>query len=224
VRNPKLLKLSSGFSSIQFPTEAEIRAVKGGFCNLVCPFLKYGVEKEGGRLLFTPGYVVENEEVRKQIRQTYKLQGWSHFPINCRNGSNIYRDFYPQWDEREINKFLTELWQDGLIPICSILNDNETSFNPYLDSNLVRYAFWWEDPFPIKRPAFDNDNKFWLVKQQYPKAIVAWHNPPGQEAPYIEYTEWGLEDNDPGTNALVYRWCVASGMSSMLFQGKLGKA
>lgn len=201
-------------------TEEELRAFKGNYCGLVIPELQYGPQRNNGRILFTPGYVCENSNVRKIIRNIYKSEGYTHFPLNIRNVSSIYRDMYPPWDESLINVYLNELWADDIIPVCSVFPDNSTDINRNVDANLVRIAFWWEDSHPIKYPANDQYNKFYIAQSVYKDAIIYWHNPPYQDAPYIEYADWGLAPTDLA-NPVVWNYIVRNNnVKGILFQGK----
>lgn len=201
--------------------EGELRAVRGNICGLIIKELQYGPTRPEGRLLWTPGYVVENKDTRKIIREAYKAHNFSHFVVNIRNTNPLYRNYYPNWDESQINTYLEELWNDGLIPVCSVFPDGAKDLNPHVDSSLVKVVFWWEDPYPIKRPANDKDNKFYIAQSAYPDAIIYWHNPPNQDAPYIDYKEWGLIEGVDLANPEVWNYIVRNNnVKGILFQGK----
>lgn len=221
---PDLPGLGS-IDDILFPSKDELRNFRGNLCSYISGLSLPDSRELGGErsypkdLLFTPAYVIYDEVKRKEIRTLYKLNFGPHFPINCRSIVSIYHDFFPAWDESLINRYLLELWSDGMIPVCSVLADNDTTFNPHLDSRLVKIAFWWEDSNPIRRPELDENNKFHLVKQQYPEALIYWHNPTGQGAPYVNAAEWGRKEGDE-VNSLVWHYMVdVCGVQGLLFQG-----
>lgn len=201
-----------------WPSNEALRAWKG---NLVAK-LSFSLPYAPHGLLFTPGYVTYNGETRRRIREDYKAHGWTHFPLNLTNHSTIYRDFYPQWDDARINDYLTELLTDGLIPVGFVMGDQDRVVDCKASPDLVPIVVpKWEDAAPLRRPALDADNTFHLVRQQYPRSILYWHNPPYQGAPFVEYADWGLPQGDPGINAKVWRYMVNEcGVQGLLFQGK----
>lgn len=196
------LLATTGPSGIR-PDPAVVRRFRGNFGGLVMPELTTGFPN---KVLFTPGYVCEPYAVRRIIRQRYRAAGLTHFPISTW-GPTVYRDYYPPWDDRQINRFLEELLGDGLIPVCSLFRDGGKAINPALNPALVPAAFWWEDPTPIRAPALDGDNKFWIVRQALgDQVLIYWHNPPNQDAPYIDYAAWGLRPGDPTANLRVWQY------------------
>lgn len=201
-----------------WPSEDVLRAFRGNLVarlSVELPYAPHG-------LLFTPAYVVYDAPTRHQIREAYKAQGWTHFPLNLTNHSPIYRDVYPWWDDSLINDYLTELLADGLIPVGFAMGDQDSVVRCKASPDLVPIVIpKWEDAEPLRRPALDADNTFHLVKQQYPRSLLYWHNPPYQGAPFVDYAEWGLPQGDPGINAKVWRYMVNEcGVQGLLFQGK----
>lgn len=201
-----------------WPSKDVLRAFRG---NLVAK-LSFSLPYAPHGLLFTPGYVTYDEPTRRRIREEYKQNGWTHFPLNLTNHSTIYRNYYPQWSDDRINDYLIELLTDGLIPVGYVMGDHDTVVNCKADPELVPIVVpKWEDEKPLKRPALDADNTFHLVRQKYPKSLLYWHNPPYQGAPFVEYADWGLPQGDPGINAKVWRYMVHEcGVQGLLFQGK----
>lgn len=204
-------------SKPKWPSVDAIRNFKGNFGGIVIPELQYGFDN---KVLFTPGYVVESSSVRKIIRERYKAAGFTHFPINLYNTTSIYHDYYPQWDDRKINDYLTELLSDGIIPVGSAFADNVKVVKPVVDPDLVPAVFTgWENPAPILYPALDADNLFYVAKQYFPKSLVYWHNPSYQGAPYVSNTDWGYSPSDD-INHIVWQYMVYnSGCQGLLNQG-----
>jgi len=200
-----------------WPPIEKLKNWRGQFCALPMnlPYSPNGI-------LFTPGYVVYDEDTRYRIRQVYKESGWTHFPLNLTNHSSIYRDHYPDWDDSNINTYLTELLKDGIIPVGYTMGDSDKVINCKADPSLVPIALGrWEDSAPLVKPALDENNTFHLVRQKYPDSLIYWHNPPYQGAPFVSYADWGLPNNDPGINAKVWRYMVHEcGVTGLMFQGK----
>ncbi len=202
------------------PSKDTVRTFQGSFGGLRLDYLRYSINDT--KILFTPGYVVESDEVRYRIRQDYKAAGLTHFPLNLYNTAPIYSTFYPDWDDNLIDKYLMELLNDGLIPVGSAFSDNVKTVKPVVSPKLVPAVFTgWENPWPILRPQLDSDNLFWTARQYFgPDTLVYWHNPPGQGAPYYHPTEWGYPP-DADINAVVWNYIVhQSGCQGLLFQGK----
>ena len=205
------------------PNEDEIRMWK---CNLTPDLgfnLQYGPHTPNGHTIFwTPSYVVYDDSTRERIRKAYRDLGFTHFPLNLTNHSTLYRDYYPNWDDTLINKYLEELLSAHLIPGGFCMGDEDTTVNCHADPSLVSWVVGrWEDAAPIKRPALDNDNYFWLVHQAFPNSRLYWHNPPYQGAPFVEYDEWNSPQDDPGINAKVWNYMIHdSFVQGFLFQGK----
>jgi len=200
-----------------WPPHDKLKAWRGQFCALPMD-LPYGPNG----ILFTPGYVVYDSETRARIRATYLEHGWTHFPLNLTNHSSIYRNYYPDWDDSNINTYLTELLKDGIIPVGYTMGDSDRVVNCKADRSLVPIALGrWEDAAPLVKPALDENNTFHLVKEKYPDALIYWHNPPYQGAPYVSYADWELPQDDPGINAKVWRYMVNEcGVQGLMFQGK----
>lgn len=208
--------LISNRAKRDWPSKDVLRAFKGNFGGLVIPELQYGFPN---KVLFTPGYVVENYRTRKIIRSRYRESGLLHFPINLYNTTPIYHNYYPDWDDKDINTYLSELLNDGLIPVGSAFADNIKIVKPVVDPSLVPIVFvGWENPWPIIRPAEDADNLFYVAKSYFPKSLVYWHNPSGQGAPYYYAPDWGYP---VGTelNHIVWDYIVnVSGCQGLLAQ------
>ena len=202
--------------SFSKPSFDVIRQVKGNFGGIVVPELQFGFLN---KVLFTPGYVVENQNVRQIIRSRYKDAGFKHFPISTYNDNGVYHDYYPPWDDSLINQYLEELLSDDLIPLCSLFADNSKTLKKNASPDLVLSGFvGWENPTPILRPALDNDNLFWVAKQFYPEALIYWHNPAGQGAPYVNPIDWGKQPGDE-VNGIVWNYMVSqSGCQGLLCQ------
>jgi hypothetical protein len=198
-------------------TEEEIRDWQGNLCGL-----PLGLDYSPNGILFTPSYVIYPDDVRDRIRKTYRDNGWRHFPINLTNHSPIYRDVFPDWDDSLINQYLTELLNEGLIPVGYSMGDNDTVINCKAEADLVPIALGkWEDAKPLVKPELDARNTFHLVRERFPKSIIYWHNPPYQGAPFVEYSDWGLPQDDPGINAKVWQYMVHEcGVRGLMFQGK----
>jgi len=205
--------------SFNQPSPDVIRHVKGNFGGIIVPELQFGF---ANKVLFTPGYVVESSYVRQVIRSRYKNDaGFTHFPINTYNDSPIYHDVYPNWDDSLINQYLEELLSDNIVPMCSLFADNVKTLKGNVSPDLVLSGFTgWENPAPILRPKLDSDNLFWTAKQAYPKALIYWHNPSYQGAPYVDAKDWGRSSGDE-VNDLVWQYMVnQSGCQGLLNQGK----
>lgn len=207
----------------RWPSVEEIRHFTGNFAGIVIPELTQGFPN---KVLFTPGYVVEPDPVRLIIRMRYKDYG-RHFPLNLYNDTPIYRGFYTQWDDTRINDFCRELLNDGLIPVGSAFADGSRVIKPVVDPTLVPAVFsGWENPTPITLPALDDNNLFWKMWRYFPNSRRYWHNPPGQDAPYVNPPDWGATW-DPKTgrwssvNGPVWRYMVQqSGCHGLLFEGQ----
>jgi hypothetical protein len=202
------------------PSTDKVRTFRGSFGGIKIEELRYSINNT--KILFTPGYVVESDQVRDRIRKQYFDEGLTHFPINLYNDSPIYHNFYPQWDDNLINMYLEELLSAGLVPVGSAFADNSKVVKQVVDPRLVPAAFTgWENSWPIIRPALDSDNLFWVARQYFgPECLIYWHNPAGQGAPYYNAIDWGYP---PGTelNATVWNYIVnQSGCQGLLFQGK----
>jgi hypothetical protein len=214
------------FIGLKPPIPSDITLIKGNYCQyLPAPInLPYPAGEDAPtNLFFSPGYVTYDYETRKQIRQIYRYQqGYTHMPLNLTNHSSIYRNYYPDWDDNNINTYLVELLSDGIIPIGFVMGDHDTVVDCKADPDLVPIAVAkWEDTKPLTKPELDSTNTFHLVKQKYPKSIIYWHNPPYQGAPFVEYSDWGLPMDDPGINAKVWNFMVHQcGVQGLLAQCK----
>lgn len=199
-------------NSITSPSIIKRRTFRGNFCGL-----PLDLDYAPNGILFTPAYVIYPSATRKRIRDNYISNGWTHFPISLFPGP-IYGNYYPNWDGRNINSCLDELLSDGLVPVCFVMRDDGVT-NSLVDKRLVPIAVpKWECSNPIARPALDNENLFYVVKQMYPDALVYWHNPPYQGAPYVDPAEW---HSGPEPNAEVWNYMVHdSFVQGLLFQGK----
>lgn len=200
-----------------WPSIDKLREFSGNLCGL-----PLNLQYAPNGILFTPAYVVYDDATRDKIRKSYRDQGWTHFPLNLTNHSSIYRNYYPSWDDALINKYLTELLSSELIPVGFVMGDQDKEVNTHADNDLVPIVVpKWEDSAPIKRPAMDNDNTFYLVKNVFPESLLYWHNPPYQGAPYVEYHDWGLSPGDSTVNAKVWHYMVdICDVQGLLFQGK----
>lgn len=198
---------------------AEANKFKGNFCCFL-PGLALAYSPRG--IFFSPAYVVYDNATRRRIREAYIELGYTHMPLNLTNHDTIYREFYPQWNDSQINVFLSELLEDGIIPVGFVMGGNDTEVKCKADQALVPIVVpKWEDSSPIKGPSFDKHNTFYLVKEKYPNALLYWHNPPYQGAPYVEFHDWGLPQGDPAINARVWNFMVGQcGVKGLLFQGK----
>lgn len=202
--------------SFNKPSHDVIRHVKGNFGGIIVPELEYGFSN---KVLFTPGYVVESPAVRAVIRSRYKDEGYTHFPISTYNDNGVYHDVYPNWDDSNINYYLEELLNDNIIPMCSLFADNSKVLKNNVSPDLVLSAFvGWENSAPILRPELDNDNLFFIAKQAYPNALIYWHNPAYQGAPYVDAKDWGRNTGDE-VNDRVWNYMIASGCQGLLNQG-----
>ena len=194
------------------PTKEECRSWRGNFCGipLNLPYAPNGI-------LFTPGYVIYNDETRKRIRDAYKELGHTHFPLNLTNHSTIYHDFYPGWDDHLINTYLKELLRDHIIPVGFVMGDQDTGVSTYADPDLVPIvSSKWEDPAPIRNLAHDQYNNFDKVRAAFPNSLQYWHNPAYQGAPYI-----GTKDEK---NNLVWQFMVNEcGIQGLMNQGTAWK-
>src|SRR5260221_5003560 len=219
---PNTIHLPPLSHSFKWPSIDVLRAFRGNFSGLVLPYLKYGPDFPGGKLLFTPSYVVESDQNRTWIRRDYKAAGYKHFPLNLTNHSTIYHDDYPDWDDKLIDKYLIELLSDGLIPVGFAMGDNDTTVNTHASPGLVPIVVpKWESPNVIVRPALDDDNYFWLCKKNFGKSLIYWHNPTGVGAPYVDAVLWG---RPPGSevNGLVWNYMVnESFVQGLLYQVNL---
>jgi hypothetical protein len=184
------------------PTEAQLRNFSGNLCGMFFPGLQYPLIRPG--LLFTPGYVVENDFNRARILDQYE---GSHFVVNLTNHSTIYRDYYPNWDDTLINKYLTEILKAGKLPVGVVMGDRDKEVQTNADPSLVSIVLpKWEDATP-----FTGVNTFKLVKNAFPNSLMAWHNPPNQDAPY---------NSNGWDNATVWNKMNEWGVSIFLFQGQ----
>lgn len=203
---------------VVIPPIDAIRTWKGN----LTPYLGWDLPYGPNGVFWTPGYVAYDESTRKRIRDAYRGMGFTHLPMNLTNHSTIYRDFYPHWDDSLINTYLTELLKDEIIPVGYTMGDQDTTVNCKADPSLVPIALGkWEDPTPLKKPAMDSDNRFYLVKEKYPNSVIYWHNPPYQGAPYVDYADWGLPEGDSGINAKVWHFMVDEcKVQGLMFQGQ----
>lgn len=202
---------------IEWPNEDTLRNFKGNFGGM-----PLGLSYAPNGILFTPAYVVYNDQTRDRIRKSYLDAGYLHYPLNLTNHSTIYRNYYPHWDDSLINKYLEELLGDRLVPVGFVMGDQDTEVNCKADPSLVPITIpKWEDGAPLRGPNKDQYNTFYLVKQKYPKSLLYWHNPPYQGAPFVEYSDWGLKPGDPSINAKVWHYMVDEcEVKGLLFQGK----
>jgi len=221
---PAFLMVRGGVNPFDVPVEV-LRAFRGNFCGLPFalpsfpgrPTIPYGQ-------LFTPGwpcYYELDHDLGDRILTSYAAMGLTHFPLNAWGGSTqtVYRNYYPPWDDTRISTYTQKIWDAGLYPLHCVFPDDRPIVNPALDPGLVRLAFWWEDSTPITAPWQGHGNKFWVVSQAYPHALVYWHNPPGQDAPYVDPALWG--GNDDGLNGRVWSYMInQSGVQGLLFQGE----
>ncbi len=200
-----------------WPSRDILRAFRGNFGGIIVPELQFGFPN---KVLFTPGYVVENAQVRQVIRSRYKDSGFAHFPINTYNDTSIYHDVYPSWNDGLINTYLEELLNDDIIPVCSLFPDNVKTIKGNASPDLVPIGFTgWENPSPIINPAQDRDNLFYVAKQSYPKALIYWHNPSFQGAPFVNNAAWGHGPNDEFNSEIWDYMVYSSGCQGLLNQG-----
>lgn len=191
-----------------WPSEVALRNFTGNFCGLLIPGIVGPTVRPG--LLFTPGYVCESADNRKRILDAYP---YTHFPINL-HGGPVYRNYYPDADGSQINTYLTEILNAGKIPVGFVLTDTELSVSTLADPDLVPIAVpRWEDPNPFTQGKASGlgVNTFRIVRDRFPKSIIGWHCPPGQDAPY-QGMGW--------SNGQVWTQMAAWGVSLFLFQGQ----
>ena len=209
----KLLLLNQ---STEWPPYNQLRGVKGNFGGIIIPELEFGFPN---KVFYTPGYVCESSRVRQIIRSRYKDAGLVNLPLNT-YGTKVYGNYFPDWNYKLINTYLEELLNEELIPICSLYDENSKVLETNAHPDLVPLGFvGWENPSPLGKPEFNDDNLFWKAKQRYSRSLIYWHNPPYQGAPYVNPHDWGYE---PGVefNNVVWQFMVKSGCQGLLFQSR----
>lgn len=104
-----------------FPSVDQLRTFRGDFCGIRVPeLLQYG----SSDVFFTDIYPAYPDDLRAKLRQIYRSRGYTHFPIATAGG---YHGVYPSYDltpdPARLRAILTELWQDGLIPVLFMIDD-----------------------------------------------------------------------------------------------------
>jgi len=197
------------------PSTDKVRAFAGNICGYefdALPFKADPGPESVERVFWTPSLVcIDDFGLLGDLLDGYKDDGNTHIVLNLYNSSSVYRDWYPWWDEKKINKYLDFLNRKELVVVGSCFPDGSYELNKIVDKDLVHAVFWWEDPNPIVRPALDEQNKFWVARQFFGEKVeIYWHNPPYQEAPYVEYADWGLKQGDGSINGKVWNYICNS--------------
>lgn len=151
--------------------------------------------------LFTPIYNIQPPEYRAAIRASYRTRGYTHFPIDLfTDNGRSYHDLFPQGPKYDLNTLLWELYNDGLIPVCFILEDHEHTVNVNVDPALVRIAVVkWEmnDPDGGDTDLINRD--IMAVRHAFPHALLYVHFTSGHGAggsPEADWWQWAVNADD----------------------------
>lgn len=202
VSNEAALLVSGNIPNIP---EKVLRRFKGNFCGLRIPNLpRFNTPDSARDLLFTPAYPVYNNNWRAIIRNIYKLNGLTHFPISL-FPSDIYHGLYPYWDGKNVNSILMELYSSDLIPVCVEYSDNFET-NPYVNSDLVKIVYpQWEMNGPCENNTELINQLILNTKARYPKALE-----------YVHFTPLHAAGGEP--EASWWYWARSVGVKGILYQ------
>lgn len=153
---------------------------------------------EGTRMLWTPAYGSYSDAgIRRQYRQLFKLHKYTHFPYNCA-GLAYHDDYgYMPDDPQRVRRDLSELLNDGIIPVVDACDDQDGgSVVPWhsfgANKDLIPIAFpMWEMNGPLGVPMRQPDGSYAgrgmdVIRNTHaaaPKAELYLHFTAGHGAP-----------------------------------------
>ena len=133
--------------------------------------------------LFTPAYALYTAEQRAAIRSAYKARGYTHFPIGIyTDRGRSYHDVFPPGPKGgNVSPYLEELWEDGIYPVCFVLQDDETAADAeanaarLTDRDLCRIVVpkWEMDPKANSTARIDGE--ILATRKAFPRAELYVH-------------------------------------------------
>lgn len=223
-------------------TSSQVRAFNGNFCGL---YLK-GIPYQSNSIIYTPAYMVYDATWRKKIRDAYKEEGLIHFPVVIHNGP-IYNSTVSTYPNLNISterrdELLKELYNDGLIPVVTTIDQKATDVNPNFPADLIRVAFVkWEQ----NDGDADNNNTLLMASNIIKSRrairpdcllyvhftpehssgvgeIPMWYNPDdATQISAVERSGWiGIIPNQDDSNGQWWKWAKKVGVEGILLQAE----
>ena len=226
--------LSVNVEARPFPSTDELRRFAGDFGGIYIPDIAPQCPEDpvthircdadnGGTprgllagALFTPAYGLYTDAQRAKIRAAYKARRYTHFPVSlfC-GGGNWYHGLYPPMPCGHFNEQLTELWNDGLVPVCFVLPDGELSADlTGLDRSLCKVVVpMWEMNGPLADDTARINQAILFTRQSFPDALLYVHFTAQHAAggsPEADWWIWAAQDPaGPRVQGILYqddRW------------------
>ncbi|MBI3724019.1 hypothetical protein HY251_08720, partial [bacterium] len=125
---------------VVFPSYDAMRKFRGDLSGMRIPEIKPFGKTD---CFFTDVYPAYPEDLRATIRKLYKEKSYTHLPIAIRLGD--YHGLYPTYDfiddVKGFRAILTELWNDGLIPVVFVIDDTLPAQTPAdMDAIKAKYT------------------------------------------------------------------------------------
>jgi hypothetical protein len=185
---------------------------RGSFC---IPGALPGSPFGDGARIWTPAYGCYEESWRNEIRKAYRDRGYTHFVYNA--AGLPYAGDYPELadDPNRVQRDLTELRADGLIPVVCCTDDRYPSVvlaSVAANAALIPIVFpVWEMNGPLHDEDIDIERDkckaiIEQVRYAVPDAECWLHFTPGHGA-------IGLPEDE------CWRWCQDIGTIGLLGQG-----
>lgn len=173
------------------PTEEEIRRFRGAFVVPgVLPEIPYGDNER----IWSPGFLLYDENWQDEIIRIYHQFDYNHMPINL--GGTVYHNDYPELpdDPLTARRGIVKLLNNRIIPICCATNDAvpDVVLNSYKkNADIIDCSFvMWEMNGPCHN---DSDRMFRitsLVREAAPKALTYLHFTAGHGSMGEPEGEW----------------------------------
>lgn len=164
-------------------------------------------------MFFGAHYGNYTADQRRLIRAAYKARGYTHIPIGIDTTTGTDRDYngiYPP-NRLAVSTQLRELWNDGLIPACFVLSDDEHASDVPAkaalldDRDLCRIVVAkWEINDPDHGDTDRINAEILAVRAAFPHALLYAHFTPEHSAggsPEADWWRW-FRDVAHGTGSL----------------------
>src|SRR5262249_17912719 len=130
-------------------------------------------------------------------------------------GGYWYHGLYPPVDCATTDAWLTELWSDGLIPVCFVLEDGSLTPDLHgMNTDLCKIVVpMWEMNGPLADDTTAINQAITVTRQAFPNALLYVHFTAEHAAggePEADWWNWASEDpNGPRVAGILYqdaRW------------------